>query len=96
MVIPPNTPPQLAQQLWQAARQQALQNLASNAVEVGYTVVNALLESVRHASEFRTSGRFSGARNVKGEVQLAGTDTDTGWKQVAVHLTGLTHAAERY
>jgi hypothetical protein len=82
LAIPPNTPPQLAQQLWQAAANQAMQNLATAAVEVGYSVVNALLESTRLAAEFRTTGRFTAARNPQGAIQLAGTDTDSGWKTV--------------
>ncbi len=82
LVIPPNTPPQVAQQLWQAAAQQAMQNLANSAVEVEYSVVNALVESIRIASEFRTTGRLTAARNINGEIQLAGTDTDSGWRRV--------------
>ncbi len=82
LVIPPNTPPELAQGLWNAVAQQAMQNLANNAVEVGYSVVNAILESTRLASEFRTTGKFTAARNIQGAIQLAGTETDSGWKQV--------------
>lgn len=82
LVIPPNTPPQVAQQLWQAAAQQAMQNLANSVVEVEYSVVNALVESIRIASEFRTTGRLTAARNINGEIQLAGTDTDSGWRRV--------------
>jgi hypothetical protein len=84
LVLPPNTPPQLAQQLWQAAAQQAMQNLANAAVEVTYSLVNALLESTRVASEFRTSGTLTASRNINGEIQLSGTDRDTGWKRVGV------------
>jgi len=81
LVIPPNAPPQLAQQVWQAAAQQAMQNLANAAVEVEYSLVNAVLESTRVASEYRTTGKLTAFRNVNGEIQLSGTDTESGWKR---------------
>lgn len=83
LVVPPNTPPQVAQQLWQAAAQQAMQNLANAAVEVTYSLVNALLESTRVASEFRTSGTLTASRNINGEIQLSGTDRESGWRRLA-------------
>jgi hypothetical protein len=82
LAIPPNAPPQVAQQLWQAAATQAMQGLANAPVEVGYSVVNALFESTRRAAEYRTSGKLSASRNVKGEIQLAATDTESGWREV--------------
>lgn len=82
LALPPDAPPQLVQQVWNAAGQQAMARLAGNAVEVGYSVVNAILESTRLASEFRTTGKFTAARNPQGAIQLAGTDTDASWKEV--------------
>jgi hypothetical protein len=80
--LPPDTPPQIAQQVWQTAAQQALQNSKNAAIEVGYSLVNALLESTRVASEFRTTGRLSACRNIKGEIQLSGTDLSSGWRRL--------------
>jgi hypothetical protein len=77
LVLPPNAPPPLVQQLWQAAAQQAMQNVANAAVEVAYSLVNAVLESTRVASEYRTSGKLSAFRNIGGEIQLSGTDTES-------------------
>jgi hypothetical protein len=82
LAVPPDTPPQIAQQIWQAAAQQALQRATSNAIEVEYSLVNALLESVRVASEYRTRGRLSASRNASGQIALAGTDTESGWRRV--------------
>lgn len=82
VVLPPNAPPQLAQQVWQAAAQQAMQGVANAAVEVGYSLVNAVLESTRFASEFRTSGTLTASRNMNGEIQLSGTDRESGWRRV--------------
>lgn len=88
LALPPNAPPQLAQQVWQAAAQQAMQNAGNAAVEVPYSVVNGVVESVRFASEFRTSGRLSAFRNIKGEIQLSGTDTDSSWRRVDAPAPG--------
>jgi Serine dehydrogenase proteinase len=82
VVLPPNTPPQIAQGVWQAAANQALQNLAAPAVEVPYTIVNALLESTKIAAECVTKGKLSATRNVNGEIQLSGTDTESSWKRI--------------
>lgn len=82
VLIPPNAPAQVAQQVWQAAAQQAMQGLANAAVEVDYSVVNAIVESTRTASEFRTKGKLSAFRNNKGEIQLSGTDSESAWKCV--------------
>ena len=79
--LPSNAPPQLVQQVWQAAAQQAMQNLTTAPVEVEYTLVNAVLESTRAASEFRTTGKLSAFRNPNGEIQLSATDTASGWRR---------------
>ena len=77
--IPPNTPPAIAQQFWQAIGQQIMQGLANVGVEVEYTVVNAIIESSRCASEFRTRGKLQAFRNVNGEIQLSAVDTASNW-----------------
>jgi hypothetical protein len=84
LAIPPNTPPQLAQQIWEAAANQALQNARAGGVEVGFTVVNALIESSRAASEFRSEGHIAASRQPTGEIRLALTETRTGWKSVQI------------
>jgi len=81
--LPPNAPPQLAQQVWQAMLQQAAANLSAAAVEVPYSLVNAVLESPRVASEFRTTGRLTAFRGPNGEIQLNGTDTSAQWTTVS-------------
>lgn len=89
VVLPQNTPPPVAQGVWNGVANQALQNLAGrNAVEVEYSLVNAVVESVRTASEFRTNGKLIAFRNMNGEVQLSATDTESCWKQVAGQATG--------
>jgi hypothetical protein len=84
IIIPPNTPPQVAQAIWNGVAQQALQNAGAgqNGVEVQYSLVNAVVESVRTASEYRTVGRLIALRNVNGEIQLSATDTESAWRSV--------------
>ncbi len=85
VIIPLNTPPQVAQAIWNEVAGQALQNAtAQNAVEVEYSLVNAVVESVRFASEYRTNGKLIAFRNMNGEVQLSATDTQSGWKPVVI------------
>jgi hypothetical protein len=82
IALPPNTPPQVVQQVWQVAIQQAAQALAQAAIEVPYSLVNAVVESTRVASEYRTEGRVTAFRGPSGEIQLAGMDTRSGWRSV--------------
>jgi len=94
LVLPPNTPPALAQQVWQGVAQQAMQNLTIAAVEVDYSVVNAVLESTRVASEYRTQGSLVAARNINGEIQLSGIDKASGWKRSDATILPPAPAAE--
>lgn len=80
LTLPSNTPPQMAAQIWQAAAQNVLQNAANRGVEVDYTLLNALLESSRSSSEYRTRGKISAHRNAAGEISISVTDLETNWK----------------
>ena len=82
--LPPNTPPPLAAQIWQQMAQQALQAMAQPAVEVEYTLINALIESTRKASEFKTAGMLSAARIIGGQIQLTATDKEAGWREISL------------
>ncbi len=82
VVVPPNTPQQLVNQIWAQVAQTALQALAQPAIEVPYSIANAVMESVRLASEFRTEGRLSAARLGGGEIRVAAVDHVSGWRRV--------------
>ncbi len=84
VVLPANAPQALLSQIWNQVGQQALQALAQPAVEVPYTLINAMVESPRLASEFRTTGVLTAARVGGGEIQLVATDHDSGWRPVPV------------
>jgi len=79
--IPPNTPPQLAQQIWQTAAQQSIQSISQTAHEVEYHLINAIIESTRVSSQFQTSGKLSAFRDIKGEIRLSAVDTSSGWEK---------------
>jgi len=84
VVLPPNAPAQLLNQIWNQVGQDALQGLANPATEVPYSVVNALIESPRFASEFRSEGVFTAARIAGGEIQIAATDRQACWRRVDI------------
>ena len=83
-VLPPNTPAQIANQLWNQVAQQALQAMTQPAVEVSYALVNAIVESRRLASEFKTTGTLSAARIIGGAIQIAATDRESGWQRIPI------------
>lgn len=81
--IPTNAPPQVIQQVWQAAAQAILQNAGNAGVEVPYSIVNAVLESTRLASECRTTGNLTAFRNSNGEIQVSAVDAEAGWVTIS-------------
>jgi hypothetical protein len=76
--IPVNMPPQIAQQVWQAAANQALQNQAAP-IEVPYVTRNALIESTRVASEHRTEGRIGASAMPNGEIRISVVISFAAW-----------------
>ncbi len=80
--VPPNAPPQLINNLWQNVATEALQNLSRPAIEVEYHLINAVVESLRVQAEFRTIGKINAARIAGGDIQLAVTDHQSGWRKV--------------
>jgi len=84
LLLPSNTPPQVVKQAWEAAANNALQAAQAGGVEVKFTLLNALIESPRAASEFRTTGGISAFRIPGGEVRVHVVETATGWNPVAI------------
>lgn len=83
--VPGNTPPQVAQQIWNAAAQNALNAATGHGVEVGYTILNGLLESIRASAEHRTTGKLWAFRQLNGEVGLSVLETEGGsWKRIEI------------
>jgi hypothetical protein len=82
VAIPPNAPQQVANQIWAAVTQAVIAQVAQHAVEVDYSLVNALIESPRRAAECRTKGKLSALRQANGEIKLLGTDYQSGWREV--------------
>jgi len=84
LVLPPNAPAQLVNQLWGQVAQQAVQDMSQPTLEVDYVLVNAVVESPRLASEYRTSGSLSAARLAGGAIQLSATDKESGWRAITL------------
>lgn len=82
--IPSNAPPQFVDNLWNAAFQVAVNGISAPGVEVEYTSVSGIVESVRLASEFRMRGRLSAARLPNGEIHLTSLATEASWGPVAM------------
>jgi hypothetical protein len=82
--IPPNTPANVAQQIWTNVMQHSIQNLNNPAVEADYTLVHAVVESTRVASEVRSKGKMSAFRSVTGEIQVSVVPTESRWKKVPI------------
>jgi hypothetical protein len=80
LVMPLNAPPDVMNNLWNHVATQALAGMAAPGTEVQYSLVNALIESPRVASENRTKGTMSAARVGGGEIQLSVIDTSIGWE----------------
>lgn len=78
--VPTNAPPQVAQQLWNAAANQALQSATEPAPSVPYRLVNAVIESTRIASEFLTLGTVEASRGPNREIQMSTMDYKSGWQ----------------
>jgi len=80
--LPANAPPQIQQQAWQVAVNAAIQNAQGQAPEVPYSVVNAVIESVRATTEFRSTGTISAFRKPDGNVQISLVVRESGWRSV--------------
>lgn len=81
-ILPPNAPVQVANQIWQQVAGLAIQSMSQPATEVNYTLINALIESKRKASEYKTTGSLLATRIVSGEIQISATDKETGWRNI--------------
>jgi len=80
--LPTDTPPQVAQQIWNGVVTQAVQNANSAAVEVPFSLLFGICESVRLASEFRSEGRLSATIQANGDIKLNIIETASGWKNL--------------
>jgi hypothetical protein len=84
LVLPPNAPAQLVQQVWTQAANNSLQAMAQPGIQVDYTIVNAVIESPRLAAEHRTDGALSATRVGGGDVQLSAIEKSAKWQRIAI------------
>lgn len=83
LTFPPNAPPQLIKNIWQTWANNTLQNATGNGIEVPFELVNAVLESTRVSSEFRSRGTVFAWRNSGGKVELSVTMKSQKWASIA-------------
>ena len=81
--LPADTPQDIALQIWNQTAQAALQKAAGSYTSPSYEQVNAIMESVRVASEFRIRGEID-ARRVGLNVEVSCTDRSSGWQAVEI------------
>jgi hypothetical protein len=81
LAMPLNTPQDVQNNVWNHVAQQAIAAMAVPGIEVQYSIVNALIESPRVATENRTKGKISAARIGGGELQVSAVDTWAGWEK---------------
>ena len=83
LVLAPNCPEELVQQVWKAHAQNALSTAASKPpISVNYSLVQGLVESTRHVSEYRQSGYLNATRVANGQIQCAVTTLESDWRTV--------------
>ncbi len=82
--LPADTPPMVAQQIWNNVMNQAMQNVNSSAPRVPFSVVFGVCESVRLASECRATGTLSASLQPTGDIKLNSIEETSGWKNVAI------------
>ena len=80
LILPPNTPPQLLEQMWNNIAQQSINRLSQPATQVDYTLIHAVIESARVSSEYFTLGKVSATRMVGGDIQVSVLTEDGGWR----------------
>ncbi len=83
--LPSNVPPQVLDQIWNSAIQQSLANLNTVPLSVDFLLVHALVESLRVASEFYTSGKISATRIVGGDIQISVLTKEGGWRNCPIN-----------
>jgi hypothetical protein len=80
--LPADTPPMIAQQVWRNVVTQSMQNINSSAPKVPFSLVFGVCESVRLASECRSTGTISANLQPSGDIKLNMIETAIGWKPV--------------
>lgn len=84
LILPPNAPQQLVEQLWNNIAQQSISKLNQPAVQVEYTLIHAVIESIRASSEYFTHGKISAVRLISGEVQVSMLAEEGGWRNTEI------------
>jgi hypothetical protein len=79
LALPPDMPHEIVQQVFQQVLAQAAARARTQAVEVPYEIITALVESCRHASHCVTGGSAAAFRLPDGKIQVILTEKSVGW-----------------
>lgn len=79
LLLPPNTPPQIAQQAWQAAANAALQTQAAASPQVEFELFHAIMESTRSQRVYAQRGAITATR-VGLDVKVGLVTKKSGWE----------------
>lgn len=88
LIMPPNTPQQLMENVWNNVVQKAINNLSQPAIQVDYLLIHAIIESVRISSEYYTKGTISATRLIGGELQVSMVTNEGGWRSSELVASG--------
>lgn len=82
--LPANAPQAVQQQAWNAVAQTAITAAQQAGHEVPYSTVQAVIESPRCASEYRTDGTVGAVRVAGGQIQISKTQLKSCWRAVNI------------
>lgn len=85
--LPADTPPMMVQQVWNQVLNQAMQNINTLAPKVPFSLVFGVCESVRSASECRSTGSISANLQPSGDIKINMIENAAGWKSVPLQET---------
>jgi hypothetical protein len=80
--LPADAPPQVAQQVWNTVLNQALQRLNAEGPRVPFSLVFGICESIRLASECRSTGTITANVLPTGDIKLNLVESTAGWGKV--------------
>lgn len=78
VILPPNTPPQLLQNVWTNVANQAIAAAQGPAHQVPFDLLLAVVESARAVAEARKAGYITAIR-LPDSIQFTITETKAGW-----------------
>lgn len=80
--LPQNAPEEVVRRVWQQAIDLALKRQVEEPVHVSFSLVQAIVESCRRASQYRTLGKLHVVQQPNGQLGVEVIEEDRGWRTV--------------